>query len=86
MRFENLQHLENDYDKIYTWFGKGFDQKLDQLVQVIDKEHPLKIPQDADSQIMNNSKSSVISDQKSGNDMKNKFKSYKNSFQKDGRS
>lgn len=81
VKFESLVQLENEYDKIYAWFGKNFEQKLENIVQIIDKEHPLRLPNELENPILNNSKVSAHSDQKSNKeDMKNKFKSYKNSF------
>lgn len=97
VKFESLEKLENQYDTIYTWFDKSFEDRIQNIVQVIDKEHPLKRPnfvqKDPDVVGVNTSKtsnsyeqqnSSILSQQK--DEIKNKFKSFKNSFNKESRS
>lgn len=46
IKFRNLVHLEQEYDKIYVWFDKNFEQRIQNVTQVVDKEHPLVPRQD----------------------------------------
>ena len=86
VEFKSLWTLESQYDKVYPWFDKNFEKKIKDLVQVVDKEHPLVLPDVGGNEgqaAVNTSKTSnSFEQQRSTNkeDLKNKFKSFKNSF------
>lgn len=44
LSFDALKKLDRDYDRIYVFFDKNFEERLDNLTQVVDREHPLKAP------------------------------------------
>lgn len=42
LQFDKLRELEWEYDKVYVYFDNNFEDRLTNLTQVIDKQHPLK--------------------------------------------
>lgn len=44
LKFQRLQEIENEYDKIHVQYAKDFEDRLTNLTQVSDVEYPLKAP------------------------------------------
>ena len=42
LAFDKIKDLEFEYDKVYIWFDHNFEQRLESLTQVVDKNNPLK--------------------------------------------
>ena len=45
IQFGNLVSQESEYEKIYCWFDKDFENRVLNLTQVVDSERPLVINQ-----------------------------------------
>lgn len=41
--YTELQPLEQEYDRIYVWFDKNYEERIKNITQVVDRENPLQI-------------------------------------------
>ena len=42
LQYDKLKGQEVEYDKVYVYFDNNFEERLTNITQVVDKDHPLQ--------------------------------------------